>query len=203
MFYDESAINELLLCKVCDSKLTAPVILPCGKSICLSCVNTLTDNNLKRIKCQFCAKTHNIPRDGFPENETIIELIKLKASKISECQRIAEIKSILNTIDEQRLKIESSLEIGETTIREKCDRARNSAQIAAEEASLRIEKYHKNFLDQIDEHEKEYQKHLKSLKSNKTEDMDRVLDEVKQFQTKFTLFLKQNDFTDENLAFMI
>ncbi len=60
MFYEESAINQILLCKVCDSKLNDPRLLPCGQSVCGECVAKLADTSNQRIKCLNCFKNEPI-----------------------------------------------------------------------------------------------------------------------------------------------
>ena len=68
MFYQADNIDSILICEVCDIKLVDPRLLPCGKSVCHRCVDILADSDKKRIKCQNCGKTHEIPDEGFPKN---------------------------------------------------------------------------------------------------------------------------------------
>ena len=70
----------------------------------------------------------------------------------------------MGDLKEKSLKVETSLEIGETTIRYKFDDERNDAQLNIEEAHLELDKFHKTFMDDIDSHEQECQRNLKTLK---------------------------------------
>jgi hypothetical protein len=203
MFYEESAINQILLCKVCDSKLNDPRILPCGQSVCAECVVKLADTSNQRIKCLNCGKAHEIPHDGFPENKALVEITKLKSSKVSRCQLISQIKQIIEDLGDKSLKVESCLEIGETTIRNKCDKARNDVQLTIEEAHLELDKSHKSFMDEINSYEEECRNHLKTLKANKTDDVDKFLARVKEFQNESIVLLDKNELDQIKLENML
>lgn len=193
MFVEQSAINEILNCKVCESKLKDPRLLPCGQSTCAECIYTLADEKKERIKCKDCGKVHEIPRDGFPENKALVELAKLKSNEVSRCQTIAEIKSILEKISVISLKLETGLEIGETTIRNKCDEARNDVQLTIEEAHLELDKLHKTYMDEIDSYERECHTQLKTLQNKSTDEIVKVLAETKNFQGNSIPLLTKNE----------
>jgi hypothetical protein len=53
-----------------------PRLLPCGKSVWHRCVDILADTYKKRIKCQNCAKIHEMPDDGFFKNLALQELLE-------------------------------------------------------------------------------------------------------------------------------
>ena len=57
-------------CKICKLFLSTPVVVPCGKSVCLK--HTNID---KRFDC-VCGTTHLIPEFGFPINENLILCMK-------------------------------------------------------------------------------------------------------------------------------
>jgi hypothetical protein len=64
MYYQADKIDSILICEVCGNKMVDPRLLPCGKSVCNRCVDLLIDTDKKRIKCQNCAKTHEIPEES-------------------------------------------------------------------------------------------------------------------------------------------
>ena len=82
MFFQADAINNVLICKICDTKMVYPRILPCGKSICHRCVDLIADTEKKRIKCENCAKIHEIPDEGFPKNLALEELLEFEAKEV-------------------------------------------------------------------------------------------------------------------------
>jgi hypothetical protein len=82
MFYQADKIESILICEVCDNKMVDPRILPCGKSVCHRCVDILADSDKNRVKCQNCAKTHEIPDEGFPKNSALQKLLEFKAKEV-------------------------------------------------------------------------------------------------------------------------
>jgi len=150
------------------------------------------DTSKDRVKCNFCGKCHEIPHEGFPPNETLIALVNLKSNQASQCQTISEIKKNLEILVEKSVKMEACYDIGETTIRNSCDKARNSAQLAIEEAHLELDKYHKHFMERIDSYEAQCQNHLKALQKQKEKpkDVEKVLKEIKSFHDEVTCQLK-------------
>ena len=89
MFYQADKIDSILICDVCDNKLVDPRLLPCGKSVCHRCVDVLADSDKKRIKCQNCAKIHEIQIDvGFPKNLALQKLLEFEAKEISHSNQI-------------------------------------------------------------------------------------------------------------------
>jgi len=122
-----------------------------------------------------------------------VELTKLKSSKASRCQLISQIKQIIDELGDKSLKVETCLEIGETTIRNKCDIARNDVQLTIEEAHLQLDKSHKSFMDEINSYEEECRNHLKALRANKSDDVDKFLALIKKFQDESIVLLDKNE----------
>ena len=60
-----------------------PRILPCGKSLCNRCVYSLSDFKFRRVNCQNCGKSHEIPHDGFPINISLQTLLKCELKEFS------------------------------------------------------------------------------------------------------------------------
>ena len=111
MFFEESDINPLLICKICDCKLRDPRILPCGQFICHNCVEILRELDEKCVKCASCGETHEIPDKGFPSNKALAKLVELNANAVSHSKLVAEFKTISNCISEQAERIELNLKI--------------------------------------------------------------------------------------------
>jgi hypothetical protein len=134
MFYQADQIDNILICSVCDNKLVDPRILPCGKSVCHRCVDILADTDKKRIKCQHCAKTHEIPDEGFPKILALQKLLECEAKEVSHSNQMEEFKKLLDTLNVTKQSIESTMECGDATIRDHCDKVRNDMQLAIEQA---------------------------------------------------------------------
>ena len=90
MFYQADKIDSILICKICDNKMVDPRLLPCGKSLCHRCVDFLADTEKKRIKCENCAKIHEIPNDGFLKNFALQKLLEFEAKEVSQSNHICQ-----------------------------------------------------------------------------------------------------------------
>ena len=95
MFFQADAINNVLICKICENKLVDPRLLPCGRSVCHRCVDLLTDTYQNGIKCKNCSKIHEIPDDGFPKILALQELLECEAREVFRSNQIEELKEMI------------------------------------------------------------------------------------------------------------
>ncbi len=149
MFFQADAINNVLICDVCEEKLVDPRLLPCGKSVCQKCVDFLADTEKKRIKCQSCAKTHELPDDGFLKNLTLQNILEIEAKEVFQSNQVEEFKKILDTLNATKQSIESTLESGDAKIRDHCDKVKNEMQLAIEQAHAKLDEIHKEFMTKL------------------------------------------------------
>jgi hypothetical protein len=190
MFYQAANIDSILICEVCDNKLVDPRILPCGKSVCHRCVDILADSDKKRIKCQNCAKIREIPDDGFLKNLALQKLLEFEAKEVSHSNHIEEFKLLLNSLNTMRHSIEMTLVCGDSKIRDHCDKVRNDMQLAIEQAHAKLDEFHKDFMDDIDSHEKECQAKFKLIQQNKV-DINKALNDSNELLSKSNRLLSQ------------
>jgi hypothetical protein len=80
MFFEKDLLDSKLKCPKCMTTFQEPLLLPCGESICRSCLNALIDCN--ELKCPFCASTHEQPEEGFPIQKLLLEILKIKPIRI-------------------------------------------------------------------------------------------------------------------------
>ena len=100
------------------------------------------------LKCHFnCGKMHEIPNEGFPVNQALVELLELKANDVWRGKKILELKSLSNLIVQKSEKIETDLKIGDALIRNHYDKVRNDIQLAIEEAHIRLNDIHKELME--------------------------------------------------------
>jgi hypothetical protein len=190
MFCQADKIDSILICDVCDNKIIDPRLLPCGKSVCQRCVVILADTDNKRVKCQNCAKTHEIPEEGFPKNLALQKLLEVETNEVSRSNHIEELKNILDILNATKQTIESTLECGDAKIRDHCDKVRNDMQLAIEQAHAKLDEFHKDFMEEIDNHEKECQEKFKLIHKNK-QNMEKALNESNELISKSNHLLKQ------------
>jgi hypothetical protein len=201
MFYQADKIDTILICKICDNKMVDPRILPCGKSVCHRCVDILADTDKKKIKCQNCAKTHEIPDEGFCINQLAQEMLKFEAKEVFHPNHKEEFKTILDILNGTKESIESTLECGDAKIRDHCDKVRNDMQLAIEQAHAKLDEYHKEFMDEIDKHEKECQAKFKTIQRNKV-DIEKAINESNELLSKSNDLLKQFRIDKTELAIL-
>jgi hypothetical protein len=190
MFYQADQIDSILICKICENKMVDPRILPCGKSVCHQCLDILADTDKKKIKCQNCGKTHEIPDDGFLKNLSLQELLEFEAKEVLQSNHIDEFKKLLEILNATKQSIESTLECGDAKIRDHCDKVRNDMQLAIEQAHAKLDEFHKDFMGEIDNHEKECQAKFKFIQQNKA-DIDKALRESNDLLSKSNHLLNQ------------
>jgi hypothetical protein len=157
------------------------------------------DADKKRIKCQNCAKIHEIPDEGFPKNLTLQELLECKAKEVFQSNHIKEFKNILDILNATKESIETTLECGDVKIRDHCDKVRNDMQLAIEQAHAKLDEFHKDFMEEIDNHEKECQAKFKTIQQNKG-DIKKAINESNELLSKSNLLLKQFNIDQTELA---
>ena len=191
MFYQASQLDSLLTCTFCDQKFNDPRVLPCGKSFCKCCIDVLVTQ--KQIKCNHCSQTHQVPDgDGFPPNIELAKMLDLKSSHVCHSKLFQTFKDMLDSVRAKAGQLELGLKIGDAQIRDYCDKVRNDAQLAIEQAHEQLDKIHKQLMDEIDEHERECQKQFKLASSQDTRaDTHAILAETAEFQAKSETMLAE------------
>jgi hypothetical protein len=101
-----------------------------------------------------------------------------------------EFKTLVNSLNSIRQWIASTLECGDAKIRDHCDKARNDMQLVIEQAHAKLDDIHKEFMAEIDAHEKKCQAMFKSIQLNK-EDIEKALNDTNELLSKSNLLLKQ------------
>jgi len=199
MFFQADKINNLLVCNVCEQKMMDPRIFPCGKSVCNRCVDNLADANKNHLVCDDCGKTHEIPRDGFPKNLLTQKLLELEFKEVSQSKHIVEFREILESLNSMKKDIEVTLKAGDAEIRDHCDKARNDMQLAFEQTKLKLDDIHKDFMNEIDQHEKKCQEKFKFIQQNKA-DIEKALNESNDFIVESGQLLRQFQIDDIQLT---
>jgi hypothetical protein len=199
MFYQADKIDTILICKICENKMVDPRLLPCGRSVCHRCVDVLADTEKKRLKCQNCGKIHEIPDEGFPQIIALQKLLEFEAKEVVHPNLKEEFKKFLDILNATKQTIESTLECGDAKIRDHCDKVRNDMQLAIEQAHAKLDEFHKDFMHEIDNHEKECQAKLKTIRQNKV-DIDKALNESNELLSKSNRLLKQFNIDQTELA---
>jgi hypothetical protein len=75
---DLTETPEILMCQNCNFEYNVPIVLPCGNTICMKCIE---ENNYEIVYCRWCAQKHVLSRDSLLPNKLLVQLISA-ASKI-------------------------------------------------------------------------------------------------------------------------
>ncbi len=103
MFYKKEEVDIVLLCPICfeDFKDNDPRNLPCGESACHRCIQSRS-NSENHFDCSFCEKKHEpSSSEGFPQNFSILILMKTKAGQV---YRNAKVDKLRLKLAELKLK---------------------------------------------------------------------------------------------------
>jgi hypothetical protein len=80
MFYDFNKVNSVY--KNCQEQLDEPKMLPCGKTVCSFCASKIKMNG-NQFDCLLCKNKHEMPKNGLPNNEALLELLSIKPTAVS------------------------------------------------------------------------------------------------------------------------
>jgi hypothetical protein len=190
MFYEAVELENILICMICENKFQDPRLLPCGRTFCNSCIDFMVDTEKKKVKCQYCSKTHEIPQDGFMPNLDMARIVKLKSNEVFRCKLDRELRTKSNLLRNKVDKIKNDLTVGESLIRDHCDKVRNDVQLAVEQAHVKLDEIHGELMDEINAYEKRVQENLKNTKNCKTK-FEEQLNDSEQFLEKSMNLLKK------------
>jgi uncharacterized protein YoxC len=126
-------------------------------------------------------------------------MLKFEAKEVFHPNHKEEFKTILNSLDTVKQSIEFTLECGDAKIRDHCDKVRNDMQLAIEQAHTKLDEIHKDYMEEIDNHEKECQAKFKLIQQNK-EDIEKTLHESNELLSKSNHLLQQFKIDQTELA---
>ena len=70
---NDNEIRDLLKCFICSRTFDVPKVMPCGVSVCETCISKSYDS----VDCSYCNQKHEISKNGFSTNYSIDRLLKL------------------------------------------------------------------------------------------------------------------------------
>ena len=150
MFYDEEDVLDILLCQKCQSKYDEPLMLPCGETICLTCINTDKEkNNSNKIECYFCKEFHPIPKNGFSQNKLVTKLLQINSKDIYRGTYFENLRSNLNKVSSYIAKIENDTKNPADFIENHCSTVISEVELAKEQSIIQIDKISKDIIQEI------------------------------------------------------
>ena len=154
MFYDTNKVNNVLICKSCQEQLDEPKILPCGRTVCSLCASKIKMNG-NEFDCLLCKNKHEMPKNGLPNNEALLELLSVTLTSVSRGTIYDSLKKSLNNIQKIQSRFKLGIDNRSDLINEHCIELRNDVQLATEELILKVNDFNSKIIDEIDEYEKE------------------------------------------------
>jgi hypothetical protein len=92
-------------CSECRNVLEAPVILPCGDSVCKKHVKA--EENNSEFRCKTCNIVHAIPTGGFCENKALSAQLTAKTQMMRLCPQyeraFSSFKNLEKLVDELKI----------------------------------------------------------------------------------------------------
>ncbi len=156
MFYEQAVIESFLKCASCSQKYDEPRMLPCGRTICSACLDTLvklTDKTANSFKCSMCQGTHE--NREFPVNKSVKDLLKASPAEVFRCDLVEKFKANLSEIELKKAELERLLLNGADLVEEHCIEIRLDVDLATERAIEEIQRHRDSILKQINDYEAE------------------------------------------------
>lgn len=198
MFYEEEQIRNVLNCEKCMKRLDEPKILPCGATVCTTCIASLKIANFK-FDCVMCGKPHNYPGDGFPTSKTILNLLTFKPNEIPRTDAVKTLQNTLNEIQFKINKFAASLNNGPDRVRDYCVNLRAEVQTATKLKIQKINELNDSFIREINQYEKECIEAFEANKEDK-EYFNKIIKDTRQFQSEWLNQLKRFEVSDSTFV---
>ena len=197
MFYKEDEISELIVCKKCTFVYEDPRILNCGESMCNQCISLLLNKETNSLKCPICNEIHSLPITGFKKNLALAKLINIKPNEVSRSPLADEFKRQLNLVRDKTRAIEQEWKTGKEKIKNYCDVIRNDVDSVTESCHQYINKYHDEFIEQVNTYEHDCMQRYEQInKNNKLKDFIQAND---LFYNKWSQYFKMFKVNDVDL----
>jgi hypothetical protein len=185
------------MCKNCLEKLDEPKMLPCGRTVCSLCASRIKING-NEFDCLLCRYKHEMPKNGLPNNETLLEMLSVKPTSISRGKAYDLLKKSLNNIQKKKSQFKRGVENSTDLINDHCIELRSDVQLATEEIMLQVNDFSSKIIKEIDDYEKEL------IEFNKTnsvslDEFNEIIKELESFHTINIKYLKQYKIDDHLL----
>ncbi len=185
MFYYQSQIESIIHCQNCGVLFHEPKLLPCGESICETCLKAIelsVDTADNKYICPLCNAYHEFPEDGyFITNRALVQLLKQRPIEFVSDESMLELKQIMNEnlkkmADLEKLKHDN----GADRVNEYCQNVKKEIKTATMRIFDEVFKQHSLLLGTVEDFHKNC---LKYLDMNPIDlNVNYLIKEVKNFE---------------------
>ena len=196
MFYEETQINEHLICPYCKNKYNDPRVMKCGASFCLACINLMIKTAENGFKCPVCEDFHKIPKTGYSMNLNLAKLCKIKANEVSRSPLADSLKPKLDEIKLKLDELSKENSLGADKIKDYCAGLRNEVQLSSEQLIEGIKTQNMELIEQINAYEKSS---MLDFNEESQIQLNNFIQEKHGIHTKWIDYLKQFKLDDKDL----
>lgn len=202
MFVQEEILFDNLKCTICHKIFQDPVMLPCGETVCNTCITDFIEDQSSeksgQFKCCACDEDHSIPvTKGFPKSKRMSSLIEIKPKNVNRGKFIEKFKADINQCISEINRIKSSLETKEETVKDYFEAKRQQIYQVTESKINELNKKSIELLERIDELESEHLENLKNVQTQKQIEDD--LKKAAEFCEIWTEKLKKPETSEEEV----
>ena len=204
MFYEENQIVRIIKCPGCDKIYEEALILPCGNTLCKSCIynNKINQAETNCIKCIACLENHDVPKTGFPMNKLIFELAKETPKEIYRGKLTEKLKNNLLDIDLKMLNLTQEIDHAVDKIKEHFRNLRYEVQLSKETIIEEINKIGDVLLNTVENTENRCIKNLELNEDYKEKKIKSLalLNDISKFSIDKANYLNQINFNEETVS---
>ena len=192
MFYKEEDISNELICPKCKNRFEDPRILPCGNSLCQSCILDEIEKGAIN-KCYCCEEKHSLPKDGeFVKNKFIIKLLEKRPIEVKRGALGEQLKKSMIEITEKKQELETLMKSGDQIISDYLSEIRTQIDLITDTRIENLNKARDNILYKL----KQYQSECMYTKRINQTDFLTKLDE---YNIKSKNYLNGSDWDENNI----
>jgi hypothetical protein len=151
MYFAREIFEKKFNCFNCHQRFIIPKLLPCGQTICETCLNKQLSKSSTCINCPSCFKVHEFETktttDSFPTQKILYEMLKLKPLKVHRGVLHNKLVKIISEIEYIIKNFQSELNNIDSKIKQHCQFLRN--EITDDYQLNHIENYEQKCLNSL------------------------------------------------------
>jgi hypothetical protein len=155
--------------------------------------------NGNEFDCLLCKNKHEMPKNGLPNNEALLEMLSVKPTSVSRGTAYDLLENSLNKIQKKKSQFKLGIDNSSDFINEHCIELRSDVQLRTEEVILQVNDFSSKIIEEIDDYEKELIEFNKTNNSVSLDEFNQMVIELESFYNLKADYLKQYKVNDELL----